>query len=323
MIVDVHVHIVDPALVRRAAGRTVMGGWGRRPPEPMDPASPRARLLAPMSDPALMLADMDRIGIDVSVLSSSMVAQNSDWADADEQARFESDANDHVARWVAAHPDRFVGLATLPLKDPRHALAELDRAVAAGLKGVALPAFADGDYLGAARFEPVWSAIEERGLLVFVHPDGARDPWYQEYALWNSVGQPVEEARFLASVILEGTLERHPRLKIVVSHGGGYLPHYFGRLDRNVTNMPDSVRNLTRKPSEYLADLYYDTCVYDVAVLDALIRRYGPGHVVMGSDYPVGEPDPVAFVRRADGLSDGDVAAITGGTVARLLEATA
>jgi len=123
----------------------------------------------------------------------------------------------------------------------------------------------------------------------------------------------------LASLILEGVLERYPGLNIVVSHGGGYLPHYFGRLDRNVTNMPDSVRNINRRPSEYLHDLYYDTCVYDVTILDAIVRRYGADRLVMGSDYPVGDPDPVAFVRRADGVPEEDQARVLGQTACVLL----
>jgi aminocarboxymuconate-semialdehyde decarboxylase len=243
------------------------------------------------------LEDMDRRGIDVAVLSTSMVLQSSAWADATRQAEFERAANELIAGTVASRAERFVGLGTLPLKSTDRALAELDRLTADGLKGVNLPAQVDGDYLGAPRFHPIWEAIRERELVAFVHPDGARDPWFQDYALWNSVGQPIEEAKALASLILEGVLERYAGLKIVVSHGGGYLPHYVGRLDRNVTNMPDSVRNLSRAPSDYLHELYFDTCVYDVGTLDALVRRYGADHVVMGSDYPVGESDPVAFVR--------------------------
>ena len=137
-----------------------------------------------------------------------------------------------------------------------------------------------------------------------MHPDGARDLWFQEYSLWNSIGQPIEEAKLLASLILEGVLEQLPELRIVISHGGGFLPHYAGRLDRNVTNMPDSVRNISRRPSEYLRDLYYDTCVYDVSVLEALVERVGADRIVFGSDYPVaGDEDHLAFVRSARNLS--------------------
>jgi aminocarboxymuconate-semialdehyde decarboxylase len=114
-------------------------------------------------------------------------------------------------------------------------------------------------------------------------------------------------------------LEQLPGLRIVVSHGGGYLPHYFGRLDRNVTNMPDSVRNISRPPSAYLHDLYYDTCVYDVSILEALVDRFGPERIVFGSDYPVGDEDHTAFVRQARNLSADGFAAVAGGNAARLL----
>ncbi|MET9871839.1 amidohydrolase family protein, partial [Streptomyces sp. NPDC006386] len=148
---------------------------------------------------------------------------------------------------------------------------------------------------------PVWEAIAERDLVVFMHPHGVKDPWYLDYGLWNSIGQTVEEARALSSMIYEGLLDHLPTLKIVVSHGGGYLPHYCGRLDRNVHNMPHSARNITRLPSEYLRDLYYDTCVYDPEVLAALVGRVGANRIVLGSDYPVGDPDPVGFIERCPG----------------------
>lgn len=272
-----------------------------------------------MVDAGLQLADMDRRGVDVHVLSASLIVQNTLWAEPSEQAELERLSNDQIAAWVAAHPHRFAGLATLPLKDTDLALSELARCAELGFGGVNFPAAVDGEYLGAPRFHPIWEAIRDRGLVAFIHPAGPRDPWFQHYALWNSVGQPVEEAKVLASLILEGVLERYRGLKIVVSHGGGYLPHYFGRLDRNVTNMPESVRNLTRRPSEYLHEIYYDTCVYDASILAAMARRYGASRLVLGSDYPVGEADPVAFVCQSDALDRADRAAVLGETASALL----
>jgi aminocarboxymuconate-semialdehyde decarboxylase len=137
--------------------------------------------------------------------------------------------------------------------------------------------------------------------------------------MWNSVGQPIEEAKFIASLIYEGVLERLPELRIVMAHGGGYLPHYYGRLDRNVQAHPPSAVNLSRKPSTYLRDLYYDTCLYEPAMLDALVARVGADRLVMGSDYPVGDPDPVGFVERSPSLGPEETAAVLGGTLANLL----
>src|SRR4051794_13391879 len=178
------------------------------------------------------------------------------------------------------------------------ALKELERCTSElGMRVVNLPALAGDDYLGAPRFEPLWEAIHGQGLTAFLHPDGARDAWFQDYWMWNSIGQPIEEVKVLTSLILEGVLERYEGLKIVVAHGGGFLPHYSGRLDRNVENQPQTARNMSRLPSEYLDDLYYDTCNYDTRVLEALVTRFGAERLVIGSDYPVGDPDPIGFVR--------------------------
>ena len=156
-----------------------------------------------------------------------------------------------------------------------------------------------------------------------MHPDGTPDLWFQQYSLWNSVGQPIEEAKLLASLIYEGVLEQHPGIRIVVAHGGGYLPHYFGRLDRNVKAHPHSAVNISRRPSEYLRDLHFDTCLYEPAMLEALVARVGADRLVMGSDFPVGDTDPVGFVERCGALSRADVEMVLGGTLAGLLGLTA
>jgi aminocarboxymuconate-semialdehyde decarboxylase len=209
---------------------------------------------------------------------------------------------------------------TLPLQDLPLALSELQRAQdELGLGVLQLPAQINGVYLGEPPLAELWQEIADRRLVVFIHPDGVRDPWFQKFSMWNSVGQPIEEARVLSSLIYEGVLERHPEVTIIVSHGGGYLPHYYGRLDRNVRNLPDSMVNITAPPSEYLRRLYYDTCVYEPSTLSALIDQVGADHVLMGSDWPVGEADPVGFVTGCERLDAAGRDAVLGGTAARLL----
>jgi aminocarboxymuconate-semialdehyde decarboxylase len=319
VIVDVHTHFLDPAVMRESAPRWILSGFGAHPFEPPPPDSPRARQTAKMIDPALHLADLDALGVDVHVLSASTVVQGTAWAEPEQQALLERQTNDTCARWVAGAPDRFVGSFTLPLRDDALALAELERATGElRLRVANLPAHVDGDYLGAPRFRPLWRRIAELGVVAFIHPDGIRDPWFQQYSLWNSVGQPIEETKVMASLILEGVFDELPGLRVVISHGGGYLPHYFGRLDRNVTNMPDSVRNISSAPSDYLRRFHYDTCVYDVSILRALAERVGPDRLVLGSDYPVGDEDHIGFVRSA-GFDERELGAILGGTAATLL----
>jgi aminocarboxymuconate-semialdehyde decarboxylase len=136
--------------------------------------------------------------------------------------------------------------------------------------------------------------------------------------MWNSLGQSLEEAKFMASVIYEGILESYPGLKLVMAHGGGYCPHNMGRLDRNVKNA-HSMKNITRKPSEYLRNFYYDTCLYDPTVLSALVKVVGPDRLLLGADWPIGEADPLGFVDRCTDLNEADRRLIKGGRTAALV----
>ena len=123
----------------------------------------------------------------------------------------------------------------------------------------------------------------------------------------------------MASLIYEGVMTKFPSLKVVMAHGGGYFPHYMGRLDRNTLNRPDTVANTGGvTPGQMLKCFYYDTCVYDPQVLKVLHERVGADRLVMGSDYPVGEKDPVQWLRDA-GLAGAELEAAAGGNAARLL----
>jgi aminocarboxymuconate-semialdehyde decarboxylase len=220
---------------------------------------------------------------------------------------------------VRRFPRRFIGSFCLPLGNVDDALAEMERALSIGLRVANLPAQHDGEYLGHRRFEPLWTAIEKKGVVAFVHPDGVKDPWYQPYWMWNSIGQSIEEVRVMTSLIYEGTLERHPGLKIVMAHGGGYMPHYMGRLDRNAKDQPTTMANISQKPSDYLRRFHYDSIVYDPKTLSALIARVGVDRVVLGADYPVANLDPVKFLEDIPDLSAADIAAIAGNNAAKLL----
>src|ERR1700752_4634127 len=114
--------------------------------------------------------------------------------------------------------------------------------------------------------------------------------------MWNSVGQPIEEAHFIAALIYECVLASFPGVRMVMAHGGGHLPQYYGRLDRHVHAHPQNAVNPSRTASSYLPDLYDDTYPYEAAMLDPLVARAGADRLVVGGDYPLGDPDPVGFV---------------------------
>jgi aminocarboxymuconate-semialdehyde decarboxylase len=320
VIVDVHAHLLDGHALRVAGPQGAASGFGARPSVP-PPGTRFAQINDLMLDPARQIAAMDERGVDVHLLSAILAVTPTGWASPEVALDLSRRYNDAIAEAVRAYPSRLVGSCILPLQDSGSALAELARADdELGLRVVQLPANVGGVYLGEPPFRPLWEEIARRGLVVFIHPDGVRDPWFQKYSLWNSVGQPIEEARVLASLIYEGLLEDLPELTIIVSHGGGYLPHYYGRLDRNVHNMPESTVHISQPPSAYLRRLFYDTCVYEPSTLSALVRQVGADHVLMGSDWPVGEADPIGFVQRCPELSDpGDRDAVLGQTAAALL----
>jgi aminocarboxymuconate-semialdehyde decarboxylase len=317
-VIDFHAHMLEVEVHKLAHNKTVLTGYGAMPEARTQANNPATYLR--MTDPQAQLADMDRLGIDVNVISASTVIQSTAWADAATALELERRANDRVAEWCALHPGRYVGSFTLPMRDMGQSLNELERCV----KEVKLPvanmcAHYEGVYLGEERYAPFWEAVNDLGVVVWIHPDGIRDLWFQQYGMWNSIGQSIEEVKVMTSIVYGGVVEKYPGIKIVMAHGGGYFPHNMGRLDRNVTNRPDSMKNITKKPSEYLRAFYYDTCLYDTSILAALIKIVGADRIVMGSDYPVGESDPVGFVERCPGISEAEVDMIVGGNAAKVL----
>lgn len=310
--IDFHAHFLQREVFDAGQPHSVSSCFGRNTYSPELPAFQR------MFKSELQILDMDERGIDINILTSADVLESRAWATHDEERRMSALVNQECLRWVEAHPGRFIGTAVLPLGDMRMALAELDLAKSAGFKIIQMPSNYRGDYLGHTRFVDLWAAIHEREMVVFIHPEGVTDMWFQDYALWNSIGQSIEEVRVMSSLIYEGVMDRFPGLKIVMAHGGGYMPHYMGRLDRNVTDKPFTTKNISKKPSEYLSDFYYDSCVYDARTLELLIERVGLERVVMGGDYPVATVDPIDFLVSTN-LSDEERAKIAGGNAYRLL----
>jgi aminocarboxymuconate-semialdehyde decarboxylase len=320
-IIDFHVHMNDPDVNARSFSHNVMSGFGTRQMPPAKPGDGwRYEIGQKVNDPALQIADMDANGIGMHLITLTSVACNTDWAEPEDAAAMNRHANETIAQWVRDHPRRFIGSFTLPLQDMKLAMKEMAYAVdELGLKVANLSSNCRGDYLGEDKFRPFWEAVHAQNLAVFIHPHGVSDMRLQRYFLWNGIGQPFEETRVMASLMHEGVLDAFPGLRIVMAHGGGYLPHYIGRLDRNFENSEATRANMQKKPSDYLRQFYYDTCVYGADVLEALIERVGVDRIVLGTDYPVGERDPFATLKGCKALSDADRDMITRTTPAKIL----
>jgi aminocarboxymuconate-semialdehyde decarboxylase len=176
--------------------------------------------------------------------------------------------------------------------------------------------------IGDRHLWPFWEKAAEHNAIVYIHPAGNPSPRFQKHFLWNSVGQNFEESMAIALLMYEGVLETFPNVKICISHGGGYMPYYMGRIARNYVEKPATRVNMKKSPAEYLRMLYYDSCVYEPEVLEALVKRVGADRVVLGSDYPVGEPKPVEFVESC-GLTAAEKERIIGANAAQLFGVTA
>src|SRR5215472_15224536 len=306
--IDFHAHIIVPEVYALAAQHNIFSEL------PTDPGvtddmrgSIKARataVLTRMSDLTDRIVNMDAMGVDVQVLSASLVHQGLEWADAQTSLRLARTTNDWIAKAVAAHPARLVGLGTLPLHVPALAVVELERCVRElRLKGAAISTTAGAMELGDPQLRPFWGKAEELSAVIYIHPGGNRDRRFKRFHLWNSVGQAFEEAMAISSLMYDGVLETFPRLKICVSHGGGYMPYYMGRIDRNYAEKANTRVNMSKPPIDYLRMLYFDSCVYERAVLQHLVDKVGVERVLLGSDYPVGEVRPVEFVTDTDTLS--------------------
>jgi aminocarboxymuconate-semialdehyde decarboxylase len=274
-----------------------------------------------LSRPEERLRDMDRMGVDVQAISVAP-PQYYYWTEPDLGIRLARIQNDNLARIVSEHPDRFVGLGTLPLQDVDASLRELDRIVdGLGFTGIELCTSVNGIDFDDPRFEPLLARIEELDVLVLMHPNGfSHGERLAEYYLINTVGMPLDSTVSLARMIFGGVLERHD-LKICMAHGGGYLPFYPARFDHAYHARDDCREHISRPPSTFLRQLYFDTMVFDPADLASLIARYGADHVLLGSDYPydMGEDDPIGLVGRVEGLDAVDRERVLGGNAARLL----
>lgn len=272
-------------------------------------------------DPVPRLADMDKMGVDMQVISP-VPRQMYPALAPDGVADSAVIVNDNLAAFASHNSSRFVPIGTVPLQHPDAAVAELERIVTKlGFKGVQVPSNVGGKELSMPELEPFWAKAEELGAVVFIHPSGFTHPErLVRFYLNNLIGNPLETTIAVHHLIFDGILERYPDLKIVAAHGGGFAGAYHGRMDHGWGARPDARGSLPKPPSTYLKKMYFDTIVFTPEQLNHLIDAYGADRVLLGTDYPadMGEYDPIAHIAQAPGMTDETLAALAGGNAARL-----
>jgi aminocarboxymuconate-semialdehyde decarboxylase len=240
----------------------------------------------PMTDPARRLVDMDRVGIDVEVVSLS--TPNVFFADEKAQPDVARMVNDAYAELVARYPARFKGFASIPMDAPDAALRELDRALGAlKLNGVILLSNIRGRALTAPLYRPFFEEANRRKLCILLHPMLPANPEaYAEYVLGPIVGFPADTTLAVARMCYDGLLRDFPDIRWIVAHLGGAVPYLMERLDNGFRDFAECRAKIAELPSTYLKKLYYDTVTFSPHVLHMARDLLGVDHLVMGSDYP-------------------------------------
>ena len=263
------------------------------------------------------------VGQGVSAQALSLSQPMVYWAGHEDGNALASLYNDCLAEACQAHPEQFVGLATLPMQSVDLTLREIERLPSLpGIRGVCLATCVLDRDLSDPVFTPVWERLEALGLPVFLHPTFVLAPdRLDRFYLTNLLGNPFETAVAAAHLIFGGVLDRFPRLEVVLPHAGGAFPWLVGRLRRGWEKRAD-LKPLSADPVSYLRRFHYDTIGYSADVLDYLLRHVGADRIMMGSDYcfPIAYEQPVEIVTAHPGLSEADQLAILEGNARRLLQ---
>jgi aminocarboxymuconate-semialdehyde decarboxylase len=273
-----------------------------------------------MLDHALRLVDMEQAGIDMQVVMCAPQQCYSTIA-PDLAAKAARLVNEGIAEWVSHRPDRFIPLGSVAMQAPDAAVAELERIMAQGFKGVQILTNINGVELSDPMFAPFWEAAERLGAVVLMHPLGFTEgKRLERFYFSNIIGNPLETTIALHHLIFDGVLERHPKLKLIAVHGGGYLAGYSARIDHAWGARSDCNAGLPLAPTTYLKRVFFDTVVFGTPQLESLIRTFGPDQLLMGTDYPydMAELDPIEHLRSVEGLDESVVAAIAGGNSKKL-----
>jgi aminocarboxymuconate-semialdehyde decarboxylase len=321
---DLHTHYYPPAyfdLIRGAGGefsfatdptgRTIIRYRGSR----------FFGITPPMTDPARRLEDMDRVGIDVEVLSVS--TPNVFFAEGQAQADAARLLNDAYAELAASHPGRFLGFASIPMDAPQAALEELRRALGPlRLQGVVLLSNIRGRALTDDSYRPFFEEANALRACIFLHPmlPANAEP-FAEYVLGPLVGFPFDTSLAVARMCFHGLFRDFPEIRWVIGHLGGAIPYLMERLDNGFRDFAECRQHIDELPSVYLKRLHYDTVSFNPPALMMARELVGADHLVMGSDYPhlLGSIDRAVSSIEALALPAAEKEAIFSGNARRIL----
>lgn len=288
---DVHTHFIpeDVLLWLRDNERTVQAVWEKKSPDKAEFLTVNHKwgfeLKKQFYEEELYLEEQEKAGILHSLVSP--VPQLFLY-DLREEMTDDISAvyNTALAKWTKTHSQRLSGLGTIPLNSPEKACARLNEAMNLGLKGAIIGPGASEKLLSDDAFIPFWEEADRLKAIIFIHPLLSEDPRLRRKMLPNLIGVPWETTVCAADLLLSGITDRFPNVKIVLAHGGGFLPYQIGRLKKGCDMWPQAAASLTAPPVEYLRRFWFDTVLWNEKGIHFLKELVGEERLVQGSDYP-------------------------------------
>jgi len=319
-------HFTVPSLVRRISADAISRrGFGKRTAVPgrVNPLD----LLPEIG--ATRLKSMDASGISVQVLSTS--GPGADLVDGAEGIAIAREMNDALAEAIARHPDRFQGFAHLPMREPEAAAQELVRSVKTlGFRGALINGMTNDRFLDDGRFEPILAAAQDLDVPIYLHPhlapQAVRELYYSnlpgtsgyvlEAAGW---GWHAETAVHVLRLVLAGTLDRHPRLKLIIGHMGEGLPAMLARCDQ----VSDAyIQHLSRPISRTILEQVWITTsgMFSQPPLLAALLTFGIDRILFSVDYPYAANESGRAFLDSLALAPADLAKLAHRNADRLLK---
>lgn len=288
---DTHTHFIPQAVIEwlKSNQQSIQAVWEQRDPKKAEFLTIGGKWSFELKDsfinPALFLEQQSAAGVTHSFVSP--VPQLFLYDFPIEIAKdICSVYNSALFDWVKSSPDRLSALATVPLNSPEAAAEELRNAMQHGLKGAIIGPGLPGSMLTDDKFAPFWHEANQLEAVIFIHPLLAEDPRLKNRMMPNLIGVPWETTICATDILLSGMLDQYPQVKILLAHGGGFLPYQIGRLNKGYEQWKAVSSKLQAPPIEYLKRFWYDNVVWNASALNYLKEIVGAERIVPGSDFP-------------------------------------
>ncbi len=288
---DMHTHFIPPAVLDwlKENQEKVHAKWEKKSPAQAEFLTINNKwgfeLKESFINPTLYLEEQQKAGVAHSLVSPIPQLFMYDFP-ADLTSEVSTVYNRALAQWVKDYPSQLSALATIPLNHPEQAAKELREAMNLGLKGAIIGPGLTDKMLTHEFFSPFWEEANHQKAVIFIHPLLAEDPRLKQRMMPNLIGVPWETTICATDILLSGMLDRYPDVKILLAHGGGFLPYQIGRLNKGYEKWNMVSQALQDEPIQYLRRFWFDSVLWNEMSLAYLIDVVGEDRVVPGSDFP-------------------------------------